>query len=331
MNFVAPAWIRRVIRRAGALLALGLNSAGCGAAEDGFTIGVQEVALRGGQPTTPDLAAVVQFQAVGVCTGTLVAPNLVLTVAHCLAEHEGNPRCARFGELVEDGLGSGSLRSPVAAETIRIFASGASERSLAFGKAVYHPPLHQVGCVNDLAFIELDRRLDIPPLPIDLQVSIEPGHLVRLVGHGGRNIRSLRAVENEAVARVIAVGTSQGQTTQDTTFPGTLLLEAGLCDGDSGGPVIAPELGRVVGVLSKREGTDCLDPANRAVATHLRDHAELVARALSAANPRTREPAASASGTNSGCTLAAWRRQGIRGTWLMLVAVCLCISSRRRR
>jgi MYXO-CTERM domain-containing protein len=312
-----------------ALTAIALSTGACGSAEGSPAVDTQRPALRNGQPAAADHAAVVLVRAAVDCTGTLVAPNLVLTVAHCLAEHEQRGfSCLRYGQL--DGTGAGRLTHPVAPETIQIFGNASSDSPLAVGKAVFHPALETVGCSNDYALIELDRRLDIPPLSIDLQFSIKAGDVVQLVGHGARDSWSVRLVENEISARVLAVGTNEGQTGPDTTYPGTLLLEAGVCPGDSGGPVIVPELGRVVAVLGKREkleNSDCLDPRTRGLATHLRDYAERISAALSAANPEAGLPQPEpAADPGTGCAMSQAPKQGAWMAWLMLMAL-----ARRRR
>ena len=57
--------------------------AGCGSTPESESVGVEASAIRGGQEQYFEYPAVGCLQGAGICTGTLIAPNLVLSAKHC--------------------------------------------------------------------------------------------------------------------------------------------------------------------------------------------------------------------------------------------------------
>lgn len=84
----------------------------------------------------------------GFCTGTLVAPDKVLTARHCLTARPGN----RYLPLSELHFVAGYRRGDY----------------LAHGrvKGIHAPPLTDADKTADWAVLELDKALPVPPLPL---------------------------------------------------------------------------------------------------------------------------------------------------------------------
>lgn len=245
---------------AAALLAL----ASCGAPPD---VGARALAVRDGVPS--DDTAVVALVASPVpcgrtpailCTGTLIAPNAVLTAAHCL---EGRPA---YSMAVADGA-----------------SLGTAARVHAVTRLVQHPSydpqshLHDVGLVllevpiTDLA----PRALATEPLP-----SSRAGSTLRIAGYGQPGEGALDGVRREGTSIVESVDSLSFRTR-----PGPALS----CSGDSGGPVLGMQSGAeaIVGVTSSGDPPCVAYADNAQVASHVLDFIRPTLERTGAASPRT--------------------------------------------
>jgi len=153
------------------------------------------------------------------CTATLIAPNRLLTAAHCI--NDSNTYEVHFGDRFDSGrahLVSGIRRHPSAS--------------------------------HDLAIVTLARGVVIPPVPIG-RAALSPsavGQTVRIVGFGrngqpsGIGVKRFASTTISAVNdRFIRVGSGSGPQK---------------CNGDSGGPTLMVENGIevIVGVSSFGSG-----------------------------------------------------------------------------
>jgi len=299
-------------------------------------------ALRAGEPTqAASSSSVVEVRgALGICSGTFVASNLVLTAANCVADFErGAFQCSELGHVIEDGSGAGRLQSLVEAASLAIYADPQADQPLAYGKRIHSPPLSIIGCSNDIALIELDRGVAaMPRSALRLEPTTGVGDPLLAIGHGARTAASSRYLRNQALATVLAVGTADGLL-GGSTYPGTLLLDAGVCDGDQGGPALDQSSAAVVAVLASTRG-DCLNFQSQSLASHVTDYASLILDAFQSAgaepllersdarmpgNSRsgTREPA---SGAGGGCGFSGRSASG----WLWMSVLLLPVVMRRR-
>jgi MYXO-CTERM domain-containing protein len=203
-------------------------------------------AIAGGQTETM-LTAVVGLSRGGfsICSGSLIAPNLVLTAQHCVADTP--QEYAICGGSPFDNLADPRVLF-VSTET-NLFDA---ERYI-IGEEVYVPPGGNDICGYDLALIILEEN--IPPdqalylVPrIDLQVL--PGESYTAVGYGhtgqGRGAGTRRSLDGLTVSCVGQQDCGWFSFVQDTEWEGS----PGVCQGDSGGPAL-DEDGQVIGVVSR--------------------------------------------------------------------------------
>jgi len=272
----------RVLRTPGLVAALCLASSACGASrEDDPTAERSAAIVAGERSPSPDDDGVV-FVRHGadatevICTGTLIAPNLVVTARHCVAYMNGGAfQCTVHGDPISIGDGGGILGPDVPAESIEIHSGEVpSGAPVAQGREIVST-LSLTNCVNDLAFVVLDRALELPVARVRLGTKTPVGEEVTAVGYG---IQQLGGGEPDWPSRprrkkhltIAAVGPDRVDDVT-TVLPRTLLTNGpGGCSGDSGGPLLSDKTGAVVGVYTNRFGTgDCASPSVVHHYTHL--------------------------------------------------------------
>jgi hypothetical protein len=161
------------------------------------------------------------------CSGTLVDDDLVLTAHHCVVKR------GKRGEFT---------REPLAASELQIELGG---DYLAWGtvraRAILAPPCGSAGGAGDLAILVLERKLvGMSTMSPRLDTPPRMGEPVDPVGFGRC------ALSANGIHRAERAGGGVIATTQET-----FVLQASICPGDSGGPVIARGTHEVVGVVSQ--------------------------------------------------------------------------------
>jgi hypothetical protein len=161
------------------------------------------------------------------CSGTLVDDDLVLTAHHCVVKR------GPHGEF---------LREAVSPKTLRVELGG---DYLAWGsvraRAIVAPPCGSSGGAGDLALLVLERKLvGMSTMTPRLDAPPRMGEPVDPIGFGRC------ALSPNGIHRADRAGGDVVATTQET-----FVLQASICPGDSGGPVVSRGSQEVVGVVSQ--------------------------------------------------------------------------------
>lgn len=218
------------------VLSLTIIAAAC---QGGTEVAIDQQAILGGsQPSPgqfPTVVGILLAQGAG-CTGTLVAPDLVLTAAHCISPRSlGQPS----QQAVTDGtvVFFDSTNLPVNGQTINA------------ADTIPHPSFVQPGD-PDVGLIRLaNPKNDREPSPINFDPgAAPPGTAVDMVGYGVND--SGGAGPLFYLANKVTTSCSAGGFSDATFLCFNQQDGTGKCSGDSGGPSFLAGTDTVVGITS---------------------------------------------------------------------------------
>jgi hypothetical protein len=232
-----------------------------------------------------------------VCSATLVAPNLIVTSRHCVAyTTEAGYKCTPSGELVEGPDGGGHIGVDVPAEAIEIHSGPQpSAAPVALGKQIIST-LSLTSCLDDFAFVLLDRDVDAPVAGLRIGKQTRVGDTVTLVGYGAQDNGAFdwhTQLRKKAPNQIIdAVGPDSAQGIVPEVVPRTFDVRGpSVCFGDSGGPALSEKTGAVVGVYSNSSSSDCTSPGRENTFVNTSPFEKLALQAFAAAGAKpVREP-----------------------------------------
>ena len=148
------------------------------------------------------------------CTGTLVAPNVVVTAGHC------------FGGCTDRVFVGDNVEQLDAGKVIEV------------EEAVRHPDYDDTDLKNDLSVLVLAEDADVTPRALVGEGVLEDAHTVRLAGYGNTDVDSMGGY---GIRRMVDVPLASndpafGADPETEFVAGAPFLDRDSCNGDSGGP-----------------------------------------------------------------------------------------------
>jgi len=250
---------------------LGVALLQCGGAEPEESVRTTRQAILGGEPVdAPDSPVLYLRGPQGSCSAVLVAPTLVATAHHCVAQLiPGDPDCSSAGDLVPTGNGAGEIGADDAAASLTFFSAGrvASGQTTndpdAHGAQILSAPSSSI-CRDDIAFVVLDRAIPgLAPAAIRIDDATQAGEIVSVSGYGLTDrLEDPTLLRARDGVKVVGVGPDQPTSVPQAAPVRSLRIGPGAvtCNGDSGGPVFSSTSGAVIGLVSLGTQASALQP-----------------------------------------------------------------------
>jgi secreted trypsin-like serine protease len=218
-----------------------------------------------------------QATTIDICSGSLIAENVVVTARHCVGDLENAPN----GTVSCTSSSFGTPASP--AEFLVTTATDLPTRESEFTRVtdvIVPPSTSSHVCGNDVAVLVLETPLAIPARAPLIDDDVTDGESYDAVGYGAAEEGGSGAGTRRRIDGLVVVceGAACGSSSDldDAEWFGA----GGPCQGDSGGPALDAS-GRVMGVVSRAD-----DACTNTVYESLSPHASFLRMAAVSAADR---------------------------------------------
>lgn len=189
-----------------------------------------------------------------LCSGALVAPNVVLTARHCVTRHATTSvSCDDKGSSANGAHVIGDEEPGVIGVYLGASPSFA-KAPVARARTVVAPSGPYL-CDSDIALVVLDTPITtVRPLAMRLHRSARTEERILAVGYG-QNDQSSPIGTRFRRGGVAVLAQGAGVSASKTPLgPREFEVGTSICQGDSGGPALSEESGAVIGVVSRGGG-----------------------------------------------------------------------------
>ncbi len=319
-----------------ALLFGALAPACAGAPDDGMVAIVTE-GVVGGEISGPEDDFVVEIRADEpdpyddvVCSGTLVAPNLLLTALHCVSVFDSQAYgCRPDGSATPSG--AGWVGEPLDPANVGVYFGTQVPFTAAAAHGTEILGTHSTfACVDDVAFVVLDTALPAGGVALRNERPVVKGESLTVIGYGQNEFPETARARRSGVS-VVEVGPDDTSEGLGNLPPRTFVVDDGPCAGDVGAPALSEATGAVVGVFRQPLPGDCREPGAHGAFVEVAPLTELAARAFEAAGaePRRETSAPKPPPRRPGCALATAVGDPMRAA-PALAGLALLLFLRRR-